>query len=381
MSYAIFRTQKIKKTVLDKCQRHNQRENENYSNSEIDKNKKHLNYELHNENNIVYQKEIDLKIKDRYKGKKSIRKDAVLNIECLITSDKEFFESIGSEETKRYFEEAYNFIKDKFGEENVIYATVHMDETTPHMHAGFVPITKDGRLSAKDYLDGKERLRNLQDDFYKYISNKGFELERGISSDETHAKNIKIKDLKKKALKELEDIKKDIEKLDIERNKRLEESKRINDIVSKNNMSIWDINQIKYEEIEEGVFKRKKTSKIEIDIEDFNKLKDAAIKAYTQHNLYSNYESDINDLKKLNDRFLKENKEYRLKLDAERRDHSYEIHKINLRNNHNLNLLNNLSDFIKSNNLFSDYIDFIDKKKNNQKQLIINVSQEQELER
>lgn len=377
MSYAIFRTQKIKKTVLDKCQRHNQRENENYSNSEIDKNKKHLNYELHNENNIVYQKEIDLKIKDRYKCKKSIRKDAVLNIECLITSDKEFFEKIGAEETKRYFEEAYNFIKDKFGEENVIYATVHMDETTPHMHAGFVPITKDGRLSAKDYLDGKERLRNLQDDFYKYISNKGFELERGISSDETHAKNIKIKDLKKKALKELEDIKKDIEKLDFERNKRIEEAKKVNNVVSKNNMSIWDINQIKYEEIEDGIFKRKKTNKIEIDIEDFNKLKDAAIKAYTQHNLYSNYESDINDLKKLNDRFLKENKEYRLKLDAERREHSYEIHKINLRNNHNLNLLNNLSDFIKSNNLFSDYIDFIENKKNNQKQLDIS----QELER
>jgi len=156
----------------------------------IDKDKKHLNYELHNENNIVYQKEIDLKIKDRYKGKKSIRKDAVLNIECLITSDKEFFDRIGAEETKRYFEEAYNFIKNKFGEENLIYATVHMDETTPHMHAGFVPITTDGRLSAKDYLDGKERLRNLQDDFHKYISSKGFELERGISSDETHAKNI-----------------------------------------------------------------------------------------------------------------------------------------------------------------------------------------------
>ena len=377
MSYAIFRTQKIKKTVIDKCQRHNQRENENYSNSEIDKDKKHLNYELHNENNIVYQKEIDLKIKDRYKGKKSIRKDAVLNIECLITSDKEFFDRIGAEETKRYFEEAYNFIKNKFGEENLIYATVHMDETTPHMHAGFVPITKDGRLSAKDYLDGKERLRNLQDDFHKYISSKGFELERGISSDETHAKNIKIKDLKKKALKELEDIKKDIEILDIERNKRIEEANKINDVVSKNNMSIWEINQIKYEEIEDGIFKRKKTSKIEIDIEDFNKLKDAAIKAYTQHNLYSNYESDINDLKKLNDRFLKENKEYRLKLDAERREHSYEIHKINLRNNHNLNLLNNLSDFIKSNNLFSDYIDFIENKKNNQKQLDIS----QELER
>lgn len=269
MSYAIFRTQKIKKTVIDKCQRHNQRENENYSNSEIDKDKKHLNYELHNENNIVYQKEIDLKIKDRYKGKKSIRKDAVLNIECLITSDKEFFDRIGAEETKRYFEEAYNFIKNKFGEENLIYATVHMDETTPHMHAGFVPITKDGRLSAKDYLDGKERLRNLQDDFHKYISSKGFELERGISSDETHAKNIKIKDLKKKALKELEDIKKDIEILDIERNKRIEEANKINDVVSKNNMSIWEINQIKYEEIEDGIFKRKKTSKIEIDIEDF----------------------------------------------------------------------------------------------------------------
>lgn len=366
MSYAIFRTQKIKKTVLDKCQRHNQRENENYSNLEIDKEKKHLNYELHNEGNIVYQKEIDLKVKDRYKGKKSIRKDAVLNIECLITSDKEFFERVGLDETKRYFEEAYNFIKNKFGKENVIYATVHMDETTPHMHAGFVPLTEDGRLSAKDYLDGKQRLRNLQDEFYQYISSKGFELERGISSDETHAKNIKIRDLKKKALKELETINKDIEKLEIEKNKRIEDANRVHDIVSKNNMCISDIDRIKYEEIEEGIFTRKKTNKIKIDIEDFNKLKDAAIKAYTQHNLYSHYEKDINDLKNLNKRFFEEKEEYRLKLNLERRDHSYEIHKINLKNSENIDLLDRLIDFVKSNNLVNDFHKFEKSKQNTQ---------------
>lgn len=367
MSYAIFRTQKIKKTVLDKCQRHNQRENENYSNLEIDKKKKHLNYELHNEGNIVYQKEIDLKVKDRYKGKKSIRKDAVLNIECLITSDKEFFERIGSDETKRYFEESYSFIKNKFGEKNVIYATVHMDETTPHMHAGFVPITKDGRLSAKDYLDGKQRLRNLQDEFYQYISSKGFELERGISSDETHAKNIKIGDLKKKALKELESINKDIEKLDIKRKERIEETKKVNDIVKKNNMSISDINQIQYEEVENGIFTKKKTNKIKIDIDDFNKLKNAAIKAYTQHNLYSNYEKDINDLRSLKDRFFEEKEEYRLKLDSERRDHSHEVYKINLKNRENMDLLNRLIDFVKSNALVEDFYKFEEKKRQVQK--------------
>ena len=56
--------------------------------------------------------------------------------EMIFTSDKEFFDTIGIEETKRYFEESYKFICNykNLGEKNIISAVVHFDETTPHMH-------------------------------------------------------------------------------------------------------------------------------------------------------------------------------------------------------------------------------------------------------
>ena len=68
----------------------------------------------------------------------------VSNIICeyIITSDKVFFDTIGKEETKRYFETAYKFVceyKD-LGEQYILSAKVHMDEETPHMHLVFIPV-------------------------------------------------------------------------------------------------------------------------------------------------------------------------------------------------------------------------------------------------
>lgn len=382
MSYAIFRTQKIKATVLDKCQRHNQRENKNYSNNEIDLNKKHLNYELHNKRNIDYQEEINLKISSRYKVKKSVRKDAVLNVECLMTSDKEFFNTIGPEETKRYFKEAYEFIKNKFGEDNVLYATVHMDETTPHMHAGFVPITKDGRLSAKDYLDGKQRLRNLQNDFYDYISSKGFNLDRGLSSDETHSKNIKIKDLKKKEIKELKNefnnLTNEVDFLNKERDERVKDLSRINKILSENSMDMYEINNIDFQEVEEGLISRRKTGQVKVNKKDFDKLRDSALKAYTQHSLYSNFERDIKNLETYNNGLSEENEELRRKLNQERKEHSEKIYKVEKKHEWDKDLLRRLFNFVKSNDLMDKLNDF---EKSQKEKMLCNKTKEHELER
>lgn len=68
----------------------------------------------------------------------------VSNIACeyIITSDKEFFETIGEEETKRYFETAYKFVSEykNLGEQYILSAKVHMDEQSPHMHLIFLPV-------------------------------------------------------------------------------------------------------------------------------------------------------------------------------------------------------------------------------------------------
>ena len=66
-------------------------------------------------------------------------------------------------EQKAFFEDSTKFFMDRYGAENVVNATVHMDETTPHMHLGVVPITGE-RLSAKNLFTRKE-LISLQTDF------------------------------------------------------------------------------------------------------------------------------------------------------------------------------------------------------------------------
>ena len=349
MSYAIFRTQKMKSTVIDKCQRHNQRENKNYSNQEIDFSKIQLNYDLHNKQNIDYKDEINKKIEQRYKGKKAVRKDAVLNVECLITSDSSFFERIGSADTKRYFEEAYSFVKNEFGKDNMLYATVHLDETTPHMHLGFTPITSDGRLSAKDLLDGKKKLIELQNRFYDHMINKGFELERGVSSSETNSKNIKIQDLKKQSLNELNEINKKLEKMK-------NEFQETTNTLHENSLDIFEINSIKYEDI--STLFKKDVENVKIKKSDFERLKISAIKAYEQHNLYATVSNQMETLVKLKDEYQEEKDFYLRKYNSSKHKHEIDMQSKN-------DLIKVFEKFIDKNNLTNEFKSYSENLKNN----------------
>lgn len=338
MSYAIFRTQKMQSTVINKCQRHNQRENKNYSNKDINFNRTNLNYDLHNKHNIVYMDEINKKIKERYTGKKSVRKDAVLNVECLVTSDPDFFKTIGSDETKRYFKESYEFVKTEFGKENIVYANVHMDETTPHMHLGFTPITFDGRLSAKEWLDGKKKLTQLQDKFFSYITSKGFDLDRGIASKETGVKNIKIQNLKNKSVKELNEINKYLE------DKR-EEFQTVTETLNKNSLNISQINAIKCEDA--STLFKKDIEHIKIKKYDFEKLRKSAIKAYEQHNLYATVSKQLESQEKLKDIYKKESETFQRKWQSEIREKDNSIHKLKQSHKKELDLYKGISLFQK----------------------------------
>ena len=150
-----------------------------------------LNYDLVNGQNIDYKEVIEQKIEDRVA--RTVRKDAVIMCEFLITSDREFFEELEPEKERQFFETALDFIKQEYGEQNVIHATVHKDEMTPHMHCAIVPITKDGRLSAKEYFGKRQQLIALQDNFQKHMVENGFELKRGISSSRRHVEMGRMK--------------------------------------------------------------------------------------------------------------------------------------------------------------------------------------------
>ena len=86
------------------------------------------------------------------------------------------------EKEKEFFEKTLEEIEEKFGKENIISAKVHKDEKTPHLHIDLVPLTQEGKLSAKE-LFNKESLRSLQDIAID-LKKEGFDIERGKSTEE-----------------------------------------------------------------------------------------------------------------------------------------------------------------------------------------------------
>lgn len=188
MPYAILRFQKRKAGSIASCERHNERRKEAYkSNPDIDVERSKLNYHLVNPPCYTYKKEINRMVKEA--GCK-VRRDSVMMVETLITASPEFMNSLPPEEQKAYFTEAFNFIAERVGRQNILSAVVHMDEKTPHMHLCFVPITPDNRLSAKAFLGNQKSLSQWQSDYHERMSSRWDELERGQSSMETGRKHI-----------------------------------------------------------------------------------------------------------------------------------------------------------------------------------------------
>ncbi|HEL2638141.1 TPA: plasmid recombination protein [Streptococcus suis] len=189
MSYMVARMQKMKVGNLGGAYKHNERVFETHSNKDIDSSKSHLNYELTDrDQSLSYEKQIKDYVNTNKVSNRAIRKDAVLCDEWIITSDKQFFESLTPEQTRAFFETAKNYFAENYGEENIAYASVHLDEKTPHMHMGVVPMI-DGKLSSKTMFN-REALKNIQDTLPKYMTEHGFEVERGELNSEAKHKTV-----------------------------------------------------------------------------------------------------------------------------------------------------------------------------------------------
>lgn len=205
MSYAIIRNEKLTRAQAMGAYKHNERKTKNHSNKNIDSSKTELNYYL-KKNELSYIKEFD-KIKEKYDLKGQIRSNSNIMCEMVFTSDQKFFDKIGYEESKRYFEESYKFICEykNLGEQNIISAVVHMDEDTPHMHLLFIPVihttdkqgNKIDKVCCRDFWKGKNSYRDLQNSYFKHISEKGFKLERGELVEVTNREHYSVQEYKK----------------------------------------------------------------------------------------------------------------------------------------------------------------------------------------
>ena len=186
MAYAILRFAKHKGGASKALSAHHERTKEVYaSNPDIDAERTKQNYHLVTPR-WSYEQEIKHRI--RMAGCR-VRKDSVKFVDTLVTISPEFAKAHDAE-MPEYFKRAFNFLKERVGEENIISAVVHMDEKTPHMHLCFVPLTKDNRLSAKEILGNKKAMIQWQDDFYACMAERWPELERGAPAVETKRRHL-----------------------------------------------------------------------------------------------------------------------------------------------------------------------------------------------
>lgn len=186
-NYTIMRIEKRKLGSVGRIGNHHERLKAEYkSNPDIDPSRTHQNYHIV-EPPSKYRKAVLDRIESV--GAKR-RKDSVVMQDCFVGGTPDWLKGKTVEEQRDYFDYAYRFFEDSFGKENIISAVVHLDETTPHMHLCFVPITADGRLSAKDILGNRKNLSKWQDEFWAFMVKKYPDLERGESASQTGRTHI-----------------------------------------------------------------------------------------------------------------------------------------------------------------------------------------------
>ena len=185
--YAIMRFAKYKGPEISNIEAHNERTKEKYaSNPDIDCSRSKYNFHLI-EPAVRYRAEAENQIQAA--GCRT-RTDSIRVVEVMFTATPEFFKGKKLPEVRRYFEEALHFFEQYQSRETIISAVVHMDEKTPHMHLSFVPLTADGRLSAKEIVGNKKKLTWWQDKYWEHMVQKYPDLERGESASQTGRDHI-----------------------------------------------------------------------------------------------------------------------------------------------------------------------------------------------
>lgn len=224
MNYGIFRSNPIM-TLNDLAQigSHNKREKKAYKSNpdiklELTKNNielvpltekyikgfKNLTSEYEKEHNERMKTERD----DRKKTYSQMlnKSKSVVADELMFTATHKFFDDMSKDEILEWANTCMDFVYNDLGytKKQVLHATLHLDEKTPHIHCVVVPLVKkfDKRtnterytISKKQYIRDNIHLSELQDVYNVRLREKGYELERGIKGSDR--KHIKIKEFKK----------------------------------------------------------------------------------------------------------------------------------------------------------------------------------------
>lgn len=183
---------------------HIERKTENHSNKDIDTDRTHENYDL-------CEKEGDMlsRYQERFDEVHCLnRADVKVMADWVVTLPEELKEA-PRDAQKRFFEETYDFLSERYGEENVLAGVVHNDETTPHMHFAFMPVTYDEKkqrekVSAKEVLNRNE-LKSFHQDLDNHLKERIPHIyQKGILNDKTiGVENVQILKEKSKEIDQL----------------------------------------------------------------------------------------------------------------------------------------------------------------------------------
>lgn len=201
--FCIMRTEKRKKSDLGGIQRENTRTATEYNNR-VSPGMDIFNVTLKESNDWLQ----DINREIQAAGAKA-RSNSVMALDTVYTASPEFFQERTNAENDRFFQDCLKFHNEHFG--HIISAVVHYDETTPHLHIISVPLTKDGRLSARDVIGNKAKMSKTQDQFFEQVG-KSYGLERGVHMDgqkkkqHISAQEHELREIKQKIAREQEKL-------------------------------------------------------------------------------------------------------------------------------------------------------------------------------
>lgn len=172
--FYVMRIEKRKRQDISGIQRENNRTAAEYNNR-VNREQSELNLPLIQSDNWTQ----DIRAEIERAGART-RSNSVIALDTLYTASPTFFEGKTQKQTEDFFRDCLQFHQRQFG--HIISAVIHYDETTPHLHIVSVPLTADGRLSAREIVGNKQNLSRLQDEFFEQVG-RGYGLERGTRSD------------------------------------------------------------------------------------------------------------------------------------------------------------------------------------------------------
>lgn len=173
-----------------------------FGNQEIDTSRTHLNYNLVQRDDGLSDYEYIKQRAQQYLAKNVVKRENVNWAGSWVITLPEALKTASEADKRKFFTVAYDFLKSRYGAENIVSAYVHNDETTPHLHSKITPVIYDPqkgkyRFSAKDMFNRMD-LKSFHQDLSRRMEREfGFDV--GIYSDKReseHVPNRSLKDLK-----------------------------------------------------------------------------------------------------------------------------------------------------------------------------------------